>query len=383
MSKKRRASLRAARPPSAESAERASPLTEAPPAHRRGFAAVALFSSVFLTVLAVEFGVRWSVQGSFTAALGTFFSDEVEVFGEGRSGGLIGDPELGFRLDPDEPGFNPLAIRDPAQVPPKQSGRPRLLVLGDSIAYVIDQGVPYRKGFVNVMREKLADRAEVINGAVPGYTTYQERMWFERLAGLEPDVVLLEYCLNDNHRFLHRFDPQLGMLATEEARHIFLPEQGDPLAWLPQRSYLAYRLRLALFQLGQEEDQFVWDRDIGFRAGWRDSAWPLFEQELTKLNAAVEEAGGKLALAVVPLAAQFEPAALEHDAAYVLKPQRVIAEIAGRLDVPALDLAPFYARGGDFGLYVGDGIHLNEKGHELTAAATLAFLEKTGLLGPR
>ena len=98
--------------------------------------------------------------------------------------------------------------------------------------------MPYEKGYVNLLRRGLAGQAEVLNGAVPGYTTHQERLWFEReLAGLDSDFVVLQYCLNDNFEFLHRFDSESGILATEEARRVFLPEEGE----------------------------YAWDRDIGFR----------------------------------------------------------------------------------------------------------------------
>ena len=266
------------------------------------------------------------------AALATFYSSEVSYFGHGSAGGLRGDPVIGFRPDPDAPGFNRLAIHDPAAVPPKQPGIPRLLFLGDSITFVIDQGVPYEKGYVNLLRQRLVGRAEVLNGAVPAYTTHQERLWFEReLAGLDADVVVLQYCLNDNFEFLHRFDSESGILATEEARRVFLPEKGEPLGWLPHSSYLGYRLRIALLRAGGMPDgEYAWDRDIGFRAAWRDDTWPLFRTELSKLKTAVERRGGKLALILVPLAAQFDPSAISLNRTYTLKPQRKIAAVASR-----------------------------------------------------
>ena len=62
------------------------------------------------------------------------------------------------------------------------------------------------------LRDGLADRVgavEVVNAAIPGYTTHQERLLFESgLDDARPELVLLQYCLNDNHRFLHRFDAQ-------------------------------------------------------------------------------------------------------------------------------------------------------------------------------
>ena len=318
---------------------------------RLGLRAVVVFLSVAFTILVVEFGVRWSVHGGPFAALATYYSTEVSYFGHGSAGGLRGDPVIGFRPDPDAPGFNRLAIHDPAEVPPKQPGIPRILFIGDSITFVIDQGLPYEKGYVNLLRRGLAGQAEVLNGAVPGYTTHQERLWFEReLAGLDSDFVVLQYCLNDNFEFLHRFDSESGILATEEARRVFLPEEGE----------------------------YAWDRDIGFRAAWRDDTWQLFRDELSKLKAAVERRGGKLALISVPLAAQFDPAAISRDKTYTFKPQRKIAGVASTLGVPLLEATSLYGRTGGHELYLPDGIHLNERGHEVTAWATWRFLSKLG-----
>ena len=341
--------------------------------------------SVTLTILVVEFGVRWNVHGGPLAALATLYSSEVQYFGHGSAGGLRGDPVIGFRPDPDAPGFNRLAIHDPATVPPKQPGIPRILFIGDSITFVIDQGLPYEKGYVNLLRRGLDGQAEVLNGAVPGYTTHQERLWFEReLASLDSDLVVLQYCLNDNFEFLHRFDSESGILATEEARRVFLPEEGGPLAWLPHSSYLGYRLRIALLKArGTPQGEYAWDRDIGFRSAWRDDTWQLFRDELSQLKAAVEGRSGKLALIAVPLAAQFDPAALSRDRTYTLKPQRQIAKVASSLGVPLLDLTKVYLRNGGFRLYLPDGIHLNEPGHSLTARATWEFLSRLGWLPSR
>jgi lysophospholipase L1-like esterase len=339
-----------------------------------------VLASVALTILVVEFCVRWSVQGSFSAALATFYSSEVEHFGHGSADGLRGDPVLGFRPDPENPGFNKLAIHDPSAVGPKTPGIPRLLFLGDSITFVINQGLPYQKGFVNLIRERAEGETEVLNGGVPGYTTHQERLWFEReLAPLEPEYVVVQYCLNDNFEFLHRFDPRTGILATEEARRVFLPEQGDPFSWLPQGSYLAYRLRIAALTLrGEPEGEFAWDRDIGFRAAWRDDTWGLFRDELGKLKTAVEGRGGKLALMVVPLAAQLAPDAMARGGDYTFKPQRKVEETAKALGVPRVDVTEAFVLNGGYQLFLPDGIHLNERGHYVAARATWDFLRGVG-----
>jgi lysophospholipase L1-like esterase len=200
-------------------------------------------------------------------------------------------------------------------------------------------------------------------------------LWFEiHLQPLEPDQVVLQYCLNDNHRFLHRFQPGVGILATEEGRRILLPAEGDPLAWLPRGSYLARRIRLAYNQWKSGEAEFVWDHDIGFAAGWRDDTWQLYETEMLRIKDLVEAGHGELVILVVPLAAQFDPAALARDAVYVFKPQHKLLEISRRHNIRTLDLTPIFASRGGFKFFLPDGIHLNEQGHALAAKELLNFL---------
>ncbi len=336
--------------------------------------------SVFLTLLVAEFGVRWAVEGGPGVALASFFS--AAATNRGAADGLIADERLGYRLDPETPGSNPLAIRDPQEVPPKQAGVLRLLVLGDSISYVIGEGVSYKDGYVNLMRRALEGRVEVLNAATPGYTTYQERLWFElHLQDLEPDVTLLQYCLNDNHRFLHRLDGKTGLLATEEARRVLAPREGDPLWWLPRDSYLAYRARLAWLDITQRsEGRFAWDNNFGFKAAWLDETWPLVRENVQKLDRLVAARGGRLALAIFPIAAQFDPAAQRLDGRYVVKPQSIALQMARELDVPALDLGKAFAVKGGARLFVGDGIHLNVAGHLVAEQAILEFLRERSLI---
>ena len=326
-------------------------------------------------MLGVELALRRQVEGSWSAVFGNLVSGGVPYSNLGSDQWVISDPDLGYRLNPDHPDNNSLGLRNPEIGIKKPAGTKRILVLGDSVAAGADS-------FVTILRQKLKDRAQVINGAVPGYTIYQERLYLERdLLRLEPDLVVLQYCTNDNHKFLHRLDPEGQFLITEEARRALLPDQRDPLSWLPGNSYLAFRLRFALLKWRtRQEPGYPWDKMPDLATAWRDESWDEYRQQFLAINKMVENSGGTLAVVVAPLAAQFDPGMLRHDPRYVLKPQSKLAAICRQVQVPMLDLHPVFYKHQGWTLYRGDGIHFNETGHQVTADALTDFLESNRLI---
>ena len=341
------------------------------------FGIVTVFLSASVSILAVELALRRQVEGSWSAVFGNLVSGGVPYSNPGTEHWVISDPDLGYRLNPDHPDNNSLGLRNPEIGIKKPAGTKRILVLGDSVAADAD-------GFVTILRHRLKDRAQVINGAIPGYTIYQERLYLERdLLRLEPDLVVLQYSTNDNHKFLHRFDPEAGFLVTEEARRALVPDQRDPLSWLPRNSYLAFRLRFALLTWRTEQESgYPWDKLPDLAAAWRDESWDEYGEHVLAIHKMLRNAGSRLALIVAPLAAQFDPGMLRHDPGYVLKPQSKLAAICRRAHVPMLDLHPVFYKHQGWKLYRGDGIHFNERGHQVTADALGDFLESNRLIPP-
>lgn len=128
---------------------------------------------------------------------------------------------------------------------------------------------------------------------------------------------------------------------------------------------------------------------------WRD-AWRVTEDALTRLAAAVERDGGRLALVAIPehfvtsrgwetelmLGAGFAPP----EAFDPGRPQRRLEAIARRLGVPYLDLAPALLAYRDgaaldppYFSFACDG-HWNPLTHALAASEVAAFLARRGLL---
>lgn len=315
----------------------------------------------------VEFAVRWRAEHGFVPAWRSLFSPSSPLSDLGTGNVLIADPDLGYRFNPALPGVNSIGIRGPEIALAKAGGKERIVVLGDSVAAPAN-------GFVTLFREALHGRAEVINAAVPGYTTYQERRLLERdLLRLRPDLVLLQYCLNDNHRFLHRFDAQAHMLFTEEARRAALPSGSGVIAVLVRHSYLALRIRLALLSFRASRPAYPWEDQPDVATAWQDDAWKIFAGHLAAIRDEVAGNGGRLAVLMAPYRPQFDSALLAKNARYVLKPQEKMTEICTELGVPLLDLYPVFAAHGGSRLFF-DNYHFNAAGHRITAASLLEFL---------
>lgn len=92
---------------------------------------------------------------------------------------------------------NSLGLRGPELDSPKV--RPRVLLLGDSIAYGF--GLPLEDSIATraeLFLSKLGVEAEVLNGGTCGYNTKQEaRLLEQRGPELDLDMVVVVYCLND------------------------------------------------------------------------------------------------------------------------------------------------------------------------------------------
>ena len=117
------------------------------------------------------------------------------------------DPVLAYELRPGATGriwkcdvqINSLGMRDREYEPVRPEGTRRVLALGDSITF--GNRLELEKTWTSLYEDNLARRGiacEVLNMGVGGYDTLQEVRLLER-AGLEldPDLVVLSFCVND------------------------------------------------------------------------------------------------------------------------------------------------------------------------------------------
>jgi lysophospholipase L1-like esterase len=300
----------------------------------------------------------------------------------------IDDEELGYRLNPAMDGINERSVVHGKIAVPKPPGLYRVLYLGDSVA-AASRAKP-RENFVSFTRDFLETQGdyEVINAAVPGYTSYQEVLFYKRyLADTNSDLVVWVYCLNDNHRFLHRLDQKRGMLLTEEVK-ASLQVHSHWWDYIVRRSYFLTSIRVRLRSLKKQSESarhaFEWEDSIVFNNAWKDETWPSYENDLRTLKQLVESHGGKLAIIIVP----YEPQILHRNdkehAEYVLKPQHKLIELCGKYQVPCLDLYQAFCveYSQKRALYL-DKVHLNPAGHRIVADQIDQFLMAEGLVPRR
>ncbi len=251
----------------------------------------------------------------------------------------------------------------------------RVLVIGDSVAEPV-------QGFVAQIEMALqatSDRpVEVINGAVPGYTTLQERLYLAHiLPSLDVDLVLLQYCLNDNYDFLHLMTTQGSRLLTLEAKSHLFPDNKGFLGALTRSSYLVYGLRKLQYQSGQEAPPHPWQDPI-FGTAWEPETWVKQREHFQSIGELLSDHQVKFALVVVPHESQLDPTRNMEFPEKTTYPQEQLRKICLDQGVPSLDLLPTFAASGIGELYT-DGIHLNHAGHKLAASTILSFLRQNGV----
>lgn len=326
---------------------------------------------------AAEFAVRWHHEGGFGPALRSLAGVTSVAQAAGGDGWLVADPLLGYRLNPAHPDVNALGVRHAELEVAKPRDLFRVLVLGDSVAWGQD-------GFVTRLRERMhelhAGPAEVINAAIPGYTTYQQRHLLERdLLPLEPDLVILQYCLNDNHQFLHRLNETGRWLVTPDAQRTLLSE-GGLFNGVIRSSYLLLELRPRLAQLAASPGEPPWDRDAGLAAAWKKETWQPIEQHLESMRHGLTAINARFAVVAVPIEAQLDPRLAARLGDRALQPQRELAAICRKLAIPFLDLYPAFLAARTDRLFT-DGLHLTRRGHDVAALELLRFLREENLGG--
>lgn len=288
---------------------------------------------------------------------------------------LVQDSSLGFRLSPYLEGVNSLAIRNPEVEIPKPPGRVRLLVLGDSVAFPRDGMVATLR---RVLQRSSTPPVEVINAAVPGYTTFQERLLFEsKLQPTGPDIVILQYCLNDNFKYLHSLTRNGKFLISQQAQRALFATNDSLLSRITRMSSLVLEMRLRWLILSsrfKEPRVFAWEDRIDFSAAWRDESWEEVESNLRAIKAMATKQQGKFLVVAVPFEPQLSAAALKLDRSYTLKPQNRLSEICEQLGIPLLDLFPKFLEHRNEALFT-DGIHLTPAAHLIAGEAIATFVQ--------
>jgi hypothetical protein len=322
------------------------------------------------------------------------------------AGFTVNDPALGWRLAPSrETVFqgahfavhvsqNAEGLRDRHYPYARETGRRRILVLGDSVVWC--WGVEQAACFTEQLEAALPD-TDVINTGVPGYSTAQEMLFYEREGRkYRPDLVILVVVPNDLTDNLDARGPRFrvdgGRLVVT---NLPLPRRKNAAGeWLQAHSRVFAQVSYLVAVAGASVA-----RDPGADAGTRSpaaagkpaatapepaappepslqpsgrvrgEARPLAEALMDRLAADVRQDGAKLAVVLEVMDANLKRWQLDFWSAR---------------DVPVLDLAPVLVGAERAGVHTrldGDP-HISAAGQALVAKALDAFIEREALLPP-
>jgi hypothetical protein len=268
--------------------------------------------------------------------------------------------------------------------------RPRLVSLGDSVAF----GLDVDDGATMAAQLRLLEPGlDVVDLSVPGYGTDQERLKLEREGiALAPRVVLVHFCLANDLAdnalpvFLYDgihpkpyFRVQDGVLELHD-EHLRLAPAARTGLWLSEHSVLFNVLspgragRLLAAQARGDENVH-WQTRYNEVMARPEPLVDLAARLLESMAERARGAGARLVVVVHPTRRSFaDGSPLE-------------ANLRGRLaakGVLSVDLAERYrARGLALADLATDGLgHLNAKGHRAAAAAVRDALVEAGALSP-
>jgi len=309
------------------------------------------------------------------------------------------DPILQFKVNPEiQPNGEPLnsaGFRGP-DFGPRRPGVLRILALGDSctFGYITRRMIGFVEQPYPLRLQRLVDRrlgrgrAEVLNGGLPGYNSFQGLLLLRtKLRDLQPDLVTVRFGWNDH------FLSGAGEAAA-------FREPATPLGRAAEDLLLRSKLYAFVRRLGLELR--AWREPVADQASaaFRDQrSWAPtippddFARNLRRIVEVVRARGGDAWLLTAPRnpapsaeAAQQLAAHNRLDFERLMQVHEDYAEIVRRVgeETGALvvDLESAYARHVDEPVFFpGDVIHPSEGGHNLEAETLYSVLVRRGVLG--
>ena len=217
--------------------------------------------------------------------------------------------------------YNSEGLRDRERTVEKPEGVRRVICLGDSTT--LGWGIRPEEAYPRVLEDLLesqGDRVEVLNVALGGWSTRQERIAYERIARkYHPDAVLLGICLNDIPELQNNLTRPPALVAA-----------------LYRRSALVRRLVRAREREIADVLELFTEKDS---PKVKDAFARLFE-EVRKLREEARADGTSLAVLVFPFRLQVMPGAPPPTA------QQAIGGFCKAEGIPFLDLLPALTEAG-------------------------------------
>lgn len=264
---------------------------------------------------------------------------------------FVRDPELGWRLRPSARDqwdgmpveVNAKGLRGPELDYARRPGAARILYLGDSVTvgYRLPSHADSYPYLTAERLQRMGGRTiETVNGAVNGYSTWQEVRWLER-EGIryQPDLIVLGFVLNDVAGELEAVRgwrrPGSKQLLLSVSSRIDWIANYSALVALARQAALAVRFGRDVRGGAVREELFGVRMlvDDPERADVQE-AWAGTRGNLDRLATLCRRRHIRLCLVVFPYSFQVGVARGADD------PQRRLLEFGRQLGIPALDLLP-------------------------------------------
>ena len=234
---------------------------------------------------------------------------------------------------------------------------PRLLTLGNSCTF--GWGVNDDQGYVRQLDMMLDHKWEVINGAIPGYTSFQGLKHYDLyLRSLKSDVVLILFAFNDHWA-------AASQIADKD-------QQLPPQMLLDLQNALSrlhsYRLlkKLLLSTIEEHPDSLFDRANIVYRVSPDD-----FESNLSEMIELIQQDNALpvLLTSPIPSLADYYPEGHKSGLhSFHERYNEIIRSLASQSNIPLVDLAIEFDRHNDlFDDPLIDPIHFNARGHNLAA----------------
>ncbi len=314
-------------------------------------------------------------------------------------------------------GTNALGLRD-NPIPPKNPATVRILGLGDSFSY--SNSVNLNDTFFKQLERCLASDGttsiEVINAAVPAYSTIQEIRYLERDGiALQPDIVVLGFYVGNDFQDSEELFDSLGRPTIDvvdgqlqandrfPAARYEKQERTLRTATMSIRAFFASHSALYVF-LRERFSETLW------RLGLRNNppppdfcakefspamqrGWALTQQLLHRLDSFTREHSMKLVVVALPTQYQVHEDLWKHHFTtfglnpqdYDLdKPQKLLGEYCRSQDIAFLDMLPVLReKAGQEPLFYPIASYMTPVGHREVADALCAFIRSDILTAGR
>jgi hypothetical protein len=316
-------------------------------------------------------------------------------------------------------------LRDRDFVTPKPPGTFRIILLGDSTVFGTD--IPLQQTLAKRLEASLVDRVstvEVVNAGVIGWSPFNELHWLRtRGHELEPDLVVVGFCMNDvvNPRLhwdstravlpaipdeaipnlKHDRERVLPVLVSLSPHRRYASSNPSPLSHLRLYSALDSRLRrravLDAWNARLEEQRFAvvdgrrWpvyltlEDTVSIRVltDPHTPEWAWLRDVYGRLIDECRRSGWRIAVLILPLAYQLEPG-------YPFLPQQAWREYCERNSVVCVDPLAELSEHDAYDIFLGDRMgnardiwHLTPFGHDLTGSVLQEHLDRAGMLPSR